>query len=128
VPCAKNKWGNWCDFWFYVAPKDTKGVPTLPPSILCLHCYIALSWFKLKKGDKGEDALRHATRASSDRGLVKEFIACGVWPLSHGWDLGAVKLRPMPFLNNWMVLSSPLPLSYEGGMQPPSSRRWKRTR
>ena len=41
VPCAKNKWGNWWDFW-HVTLKDVEGVPGLPPSILCLHCYIAL--------------------------------------------------------------------------------------
>jgi hypothetical protein len=41
VPCAKNKWGNWWDFWFYVTLKDVEGVPWLPPSILCSQCYIA---------------------------------------------------------------------------------------
>jgi hypothetical protein len=41
VPCAKNKWGNWWYFWFYVTLEDTEGVPGLPPSILCSHGYIA---------------------------------------------------------------------------------------
>jgi hypothetical protein len=32
VPCAKNKWGNWWDFWFYVAPGVSKGcLPCLRP-------------------------------------------------------------------------------------------------
>jgi hypothetical protein len=36
VPCARNKWGNWWDFWFYVAPGDIEGLPGLPlPS--CVH-------------------------------------------------------------------------------------------
>jgi hypothetical protein len=42
---------------------------------------------------------------SSDQDLVEEFIACGVWPLAHGWDLGKVKLCPMPFLGNQLVQS-----------------------
>jgi hypothetical protein len=37
VPCAKNKWGKWRDFLFYVMLEDTKGVPGLPPSILLSH-------------------------------------------------------------------------------------------
>jgi hypothetical protein len=83
VSCAKNKWGNWWDFWFYVASEDIKWVPRLPPSILCSNCYVAFPQFKLKKGDKSEEALRRAARTSSDRDLVEEFVACGVWPLAH---------------------------------------------
>jgi hypothetical protein len=41
VPCAKNKWGNWWDFWFYVAMEETEGALRLSPTILCSHCYIA---------------------------------------------------------------------------------------
>jgi hypothetical protein len=37
VPYAKNKWGNWWDFWFYVTLEDIEGVPMLPPTILCFH-------------------------------------------------------------------------------------------
>jgi hypothetical protein len=39
VPCARNKWGNWWDVWFYVAPGDIEGLPSLPPAILCSQCY-----------------------------------------------------------------------------------------
>lgn len=42
---------------------------------------------------------------SSGRDLVEEFIACGVWPLAHDWEVGEVKLWPMLFLKNQMVLS-----------------------
>jgi hypothetical protein len=31
VPCARNKWGNWWDFWFYVALEDIEGLPSFPP-------------------------------------------------------------------------------------------------
>jgi hypothetical protein len=32
-PCAKNKWGNWWEFWFYVArPVMSKGCPVCPLS------------------------------------------------------------------------------------------------
>jgi hypothetical protein len=97
VSCAKNKWGNWLDFWFCVAPEDIEGVPGMPPSILCLHYYVVFPQFKVKKRDKSEEALRHAAQLSNGRDLVEEFVSYGVWPLAHGWNLGEVKLRPMPF-------------------------------
>jgi hypothetical protein len=34
VPCARNKWGNWQDFWFYVAEGTVEDHPGLP----CLRC------------------------------------------------------------------------------------------
>jgi hypothetical protein len=83
VACAKNKWCNWWDFWFYMVPEDIEGVPELPPYILCSHCYVAFPQFKLKKGDKSEEALRRTTKMSSDHNLVEDFFACGVWTLAH---------------------------------------------
>jgi hypothetical protein len=59
-------------------------VPGLPPSIMCSHRYVAFPQYKVKKADKGEETLRHAAKMSSGRDLVKEFVACGVWPLAHG--------------------------------------------
>jgi hypothetical protein len=90
--------GKLWDFWFYVTLKDAEGIPGLPPSILCSHCYIAFPQFKLKKGDVNKDVVHRASKISSGRDLVEEFIVCGVWPLAHGWDVGEVRLRPMPFL------------------------------
>jgi hypothetical protein len=84
VPCAKNKWGNWWDFLFYVTLKDTEGVPGLPLSIMCSHFYMAFPQFKLKKEDANKDALHRASKASTGRDLVEEFIAYGVWSLVHG--------------------------------------------
>jgi hypothetical protein len=78
VPCAKNKWGNWWDFWFYVALGDVEGLSALPPSILCSHCYVAFPQLKVKKGDRNEEALFDAARLSSDRDKVEEFVSCGV--------------------------------------------------
>jgi hypothetical protein len=69
---------------FYVTLKDVEGVPVLPPSILCSHCYVAFPSFKPKKGDANEDALRRASKASNKHDLVEEFIAYGVWLLAHG--------------------------------------------
>jgi hypothetical protein len=63
----------------------------LAPAILCSHCYMALKQFKVKKGDRNKEAHRYAAPLSSDRDLVEEFVACGVWPLAHGWDLGDVR-------------------------------------
>jgi hypothetical protein len=96
VPCVKNKWGNWWELWFYVAPGNVKGLPSLPPAILYSHCYVAFPQFKVAKGDQDEEALRYAARLSSGHDLVEEFIACGVWPLAHGWALGEIIPRRMP--------------------------------
>jgi hypothetical protein len=78
VPCARNKWGNWWDFWFYVAPSDVEGLPSLPPAILCSHCYVVFHRFEVAEEDEDKGALRHAARLSSRRDLVEEFIAYGV--------------------------------------------------
>jgi hypothetical protein len=42
---------------------------------------------------------------SSGRDLVEEFIACGVWPLAHGWALGEITPRRMPTLGGQLVRS-----------------------
>jgi hypothetical protein len=36
---------------------------------------------------------------------VEEFIACGVWPLAHGWALGKIAPRRMPTLGGQLVRS-----------------------
>jgi hypothetical protein len=105
VPCAKSKWGNLWDFWFYVAPGDVKKLPALPPAILCSHSYVAFPQFKVKKGGRNEETLRYTAQLSSGRDLVEEFVACGVWPLAHGWDMGDVRPRPMPTLGDQIVRS-----------------------
>jgi hypothetical protein len=97
-----------------VAPEDVEGVPSFPPSILCLHCYVAFSQFKVKKGDKNEEALRCTARFSSGRDLVEEFVAYGVWPLAHGWGMDEVKLRLMPFLGDQMVQSPAFTIDLRG--------------
>jgi hypothetical protein len=100
VPCTKNKWGNWWEFWFYVAPGDVEGLPSLPPAILCSHCYVAFPQFEVAEEDQDEEALRYAARLSSGRDLVEEFIAYGVWPLAHGWVLGEITPHRMPTLGD----------------------------
>jgi hypothetical protein len=59
----------------------------------------------VRKGDADEVALKRAAGLSSDRDLVEEFLACGVWPLSHGWGVGAMKLWLMSFKENVLVRS-----------------------
>jgi hypothetical protein len=97
-----------------VAPDDVEEVPGFPSSILCSHCYMAFPQFKVKKGDKNEEALWCAVRLSSGRDLVEEFVAYGVWSLAHGWGLGEVKLRPMPFLGDQMVQSPAFAIDLRG--------------
>jgi hypothetical protein len=103
VPCARNKWGNWWDFWFYVAPSDVEGLPSLPPAILCSHCYVVFPRFEVAEEDEDEGALRHATCLSSGRDLVEEFIAYRVWHLVHDWVLGEVTPCRMPTVGDQLV-------------------------
>jgi hypothetical protein len=91
-----------------VAAGDVEDLPSLPPSILCSHCYVAFPRFEVAKEDEDEGALRQAARLSSGRDLVEEFIAYGVWPLAHGWLLGEVTPPPprrMPTLGGQPVRS-----------------------
>jgi hypothetical protein len=66
------------------------------------------------KGDQDEQALRCAARLSSGRDLVEEFIACGVWPLGHGWVLGEIIPRRMPNLEDKLVQSSAFAVDLRG--------------
>jgi hypothetical protein len=63
---------------------DVEGLPSLPPAILCLHCYVAFPHFEVVKEDQDEGALHYVACQSSGHYLVEEFIAYGVWPLAHG--------------------------------------------
>jgi hypothetical protein len=97
VPCARNKWGNWSESWFYVAEATVEGHEGLPVSEMCSHYYSAYPPFEVAEEDTDEGALRCAAGLSSGRDLVEEFVAYGVWPLGHGWALGEVCPRQMPF-------------------------------
>ena len=105
VPCARNKWGNWNEFWFYVAEGTIEDYPGLPMSEMCSHFYSAYPPFEVAEEDADEGALRCAAGLSSGRDLVEEFVAYGVWPLAHGWALGEVCPRQMPFHGGRVVRS-----------------------
>jgi hypothetical protein len=90
VPCARNKWGNWWDYWFDVSGSEVEDLSGLPAAVMCSHCYVAFPQFEVAEDDEDEGALRCAARMSSVRDLVEEFIGYGVWPLVHGWVLGEV--------------------------------------
>jgi hypothetical protein len=45
VPCARNKWGNWWEFWFYVAEGIVEDHPGLPVAEMCSHYYSAYPQF-----------------------------------------------------------------------------------
>jgi hypothetical protein len=51
---------------------------------------------------------------SSERDLVKEFIAYGVWPLAHGWTLGEVTPSRMPTLGGQLVRSPAFAVDLRG--------------
>jgi hypothetical protein len=110
VPCARNKWGNWWDFWFYVSEGEVEGHLGLPVAVMCSHYYVAYPQFEVAEDDEGEGALRCAARMSSGRDLVEEFIGYGVWPLAHGWALGEVCPHEMPSLGGQWVRSPPFTL------------------
>jgi hypothetical protein len=66
------------------------------------------------KGDQDEQALCCAARLSSGRDLVEEFVACGVWPLGHGWMLGEIIPRWMPTLEDKLVQSPAFAVDLRG--------------
>jgi hypothetical protein len=105
VPCARNKRGNWWDYWFYVSGGEVEDLPGLPAIVMCSHCYVAFPPFEVAEDDEDEGALRCAARMSSWRDLVEEFISYGVWPLAHGRMLGEVCPRQMPTLGEQVVRS-----------------------
>jgi hypothetical protein len=105
VPCARNKWGNWWEFWFYVSEGTVEDHPGLPVAVMCSHYYIAYPQFEVAEDDEDEGALLCAARMSSGRDLVEEFIGYGVWPLAHGWALGEVCPREMPSRGGQLVRS-----------------------
>jgi hypothetical protein len=114
VPCARNKWGNWWDFWFYVSEGEVEDDPGLPVAIMCSHYYVAYPQFEVAEDDEDEGALQSAARMSSGRDLVEKFIGYGVWPLAHGWALGEVCPREMPSLGGQRVRSPAFALDLRG--------------
>jgi hypothetical protein len=114
VPCARNKWGNWWDFWFYVSEGTVEDHPGLPVAVMCSHHYTTYPQFEVAEDDEDEGALRCAARMSSGRDLVEEFIGYGVWPLVHGWALGEVCPREMPSRGRQLVRSPAFALDLRG--------------
>jgi hypothetical protein len=114
VPCARNKWGNWWDYWFYVSGGEVEDLPGLHAAVMCSHCYVAFPPFEVVEDDEDEGALRCAARMSSGCDLVEEFIGYGVWPLAHGWVLGEVCPRQMPTLGEQLVRSPAFALDLRG--------------
>jgi hypothetical protein len=114
VPCARNKWGNWWDFWFYVSEGAVEDHPELPVVIMCSHYYVVYPQFEVAEDDEDEGALRCVARTSSGRDLVEEFIGYGVWPLVHGWALGEVCPREMPSRGGQWVQSPAFALDLRG--------------
>jgi hypothetical protein len=114
VPYARNKWGNWYDYWFYVAEGEVEYLPGLPAAVMCSHYYVAFSPFEVAEDDSDEGSLRCAARMSSGRDLVEEFIGYGVWPLAHGWALGEVCPLQMPSLGEQQVRSPAFALDLRG--------------
>jgi hypothetical protein len=114
VPCAHNKWGNWWEFWFYVAEGTVEDHPGLPVAEMCSHYYSAYPQFEVAEEDENEEALRCAARMSSGRDLVEEFVGYGVWPLARGWALGEVCPRQMPSHGGMLVRSPAFALDLHG--------------
>jgi hypothetical protein len=114
VPCARNKWGNWWEFWFYVAEGTIEDHPGLPVAEMCSHYYSAYPQFEVAEEDENEGALRCAACMSSGRDLVEEFVGYGVWPLACGWALGEVCPRQMPSRGGMLVRSPAFALDLHG--------------
>jgi hypothetical protein len=114
VPCARNKWCNWWEFWFYVSEGIVEDHPGLPVAVMCSHYYVAYPQFEVAEDDEDEGALWCAARMSSGRDLVEEFVGYGVWPLVHGWALGEVSPREMPSRGGMLVRSPAFALDLHG--------------
>jgi hypothetical protein len=114
VPCARNKWGNWWEFWFYVAEGTVEDHPGLPVAEMCSHYYLAYPQFEVAEEDADEGALRCEAGMSSGRDLVEEFVVYGVWPLAHCWALGEVCPRHMPSRGRMLVRSPAFALDLHG--------------
>jgi hypothetical protein len=114
VPYARNKWGNWWDFWFYVSEGEVEDHPGLPVAVMCSHYYVAFPQFEVAEDDENEGALRCTARTSRGRDLVEDFIGYGVWPLAHGWALGEVCPHEMPSLGGQRVRSPAFALDLHG--------------
>jgi hypothetical protein len=114
VPCARNKWGNWWEFWFYVSEGTVEDHPGLPMVVMCSHYYVAYPQFEVAEDDEDEGALRCAVCMSSGRDLVEVFVGYGVWPLARGWALGEVCPRKMPFRGGMLVRSPAFTLDLHG--------------
>jgi hypothetical protein len=114
VPCTRNKWGNWWEFWFYVSEGTVEDHPGLHVAVMCSHYYAAYPQFEVAEDDENEGALRSAARMSSERDLVEEFVGYGVWPLAHGWALGEVCPRQMPSHGGVLVRSPTFALDLRG--------------
>jgi hypothetical protein len=114
VPCARNKWGNWWEFWFYVSEGTVEDHIGLPVAVMCSHYYVAYLQFEVAEDDADEGALRCAARMSSGRDLVEEFVGYGVWPLAHGWAQGEVCPSEMPSWGGQLVRSPAFALDLRG--------------
>jgi hypothetical protein len=114
VPCARNKWDNWWEFWFYVAEGTIEDHSGLPVAEMCSHYYSVYTQFEVAEEDENEGALRCAARMSSGRDLVEEFVGYGVWPLACGWALGEVCPRQMPSCGGMLVRSPAFALDLHG--------------
>jgi hypothetical protein len=71
VPCARNKWGNWWDYWFYVLEAEVEDHPGLPAAIMCSHYYVMYPPFDVAEDDENVGALWIVARTSSGRDLVE---------------------------------------------------------
>jgi hypothetical protein len=97
VSCGKNRWGGWLKSWFYVnLGEDMADLPQSPNSSMVPHAFVAFPNFEVREQDQDEAALHHARVKSSDRDLVEEFIAHGVWPLRGGWAIKEIAWWKMP--------------------------------
>jgi hypothetical protein len=114
VPCARNKWGNWWEFWFYVAEGTVEDQQGLPVAEMCSHYYSAYPQFEVAEEDENEEALRCVARMSSGRDLVEEFVGYVVWPLARGWAVGEVCPRQMPSRGGMLVRSPAFALDLHG--------------
>ena len=90
-PASKNKWANdWSSYWFY--HKVTLDPVTRTHPLVVDHISDLGDVPKTSSNVRAEDEallvlLRKLSKTFSTCDLIKEFVACGYFPIMAGWTI-----------------------------------------
>jgi hypothetical protein len=103
TPIVKNKWScGWANNWFYYrvlvhkTEVQGKGVYLMHSEMNALD-YLMEMPHNCATDDANAMAFKEVTEIIGGHNLVEEFLACGIWLLSDGWDF-EVERTELPLL------------------------------